>query len=169
MIHRDMNQFWNMKPLRLNIGCGYRARDGWVNIDLTSFSDANLVWDIKDGLPFKNDSVDEVYASHIMEHITAEEVIRLMREIWRVCKDRAVVEIRVPHKDSVGAYELTHRSIIAKDTFRVFTPMGSVQSLIRENLGFMYFKQIGIIDDPKGNIEPTPQTYFKLEVDKSNV
>lgn len=83
--------------IKLNLGSGNRQRaqsEGWVNIDRDASTKPDIVRSLEVGLPFSDSVVDEVYASHVMEHVT--NFFFLMQEIWRVCKSGAKIEIIVP-------------------------------------------------------------------------
>ena len=47
---------------------------------------------IKDKLPFKNDSVSNIYCSHVVEHCTDEHVQKLFYECIRVLKKKRNIE-----------------------------------------------------------------------------
>ncbi len=57
------------EPLRLDIGCGKTKMDGWEGIDAIDFGQKH-VHDVRQGLPFQDDSVSEVRSSHFVEHLT---------------------------------------------------------------------------------------------------
>lgn len=62
-------------PLRLDLGAGLDVRpDGFVSVDLEP--PADVVMNLANGEPwdFFDDSVDELYSSHMIEHIPAEYV-----------------------------------------------------------------------------------------------
>jgi predicted SAM-dependent methyltransferase len=80
---------------KLNIGSGYRPRIGWVNLDYDKDVFPDVVRDVGQGLPFDSDKFDEVYSSHVIEHVT--DVFFFVSEIWRVCKNGARVEILAPN------------------------------------------------------------------------
>ncbi len=67
-------------------------------------------------LPFEDDSVDEVSSSHCLEHIT--NLRGILREIVRVCRTGAPVEIRVPHWLSSMAMCAGHRQTISAHQVR---------------------------------------------------
>ena len=81
--------------MKLDIGGGVKPRgEGFVNIDCLECADVKLNLGV-DPLPFEDNSVDEVYSSHCLEHVV--NVLELVGEILRVCKIGAKIEIRVPH------------------------------------------------------------------------
>lgn len=67
------------KPLKLNIGCGDVPVDGYVNIDLNVAADVRM-----DALHLRypENSVDEIYSSHLLEHFSKRDVPRALNE-WR--------------------------------------------------------------------------------------
>lgn len=81
--------------LKIELGGGKRARgDGFVNVDICDGADVRCDLD-RDRLPFEDGSVDEVYSSHCLEHLS--NPYHLLHEVARVCREGARVEVRVPH------------------------------------------------------------------------
>lgn len=75
--------------------------DGWINIDLTSFWKTDMKRDITRGLPFDDNSVDEIYTEHCLEHIGPDDIQFVIKEMWRVCKDKTKISIVVPVGDGL--------------------------------------------------------------------
>jgi predicted SAM-dependent methyltransferase len=61
--------------LRLNVGSGSLAVDGYVNVDARAIDGVDVVADVAD-LPFDDGSVEEVRSSHVLEHFPEEELRR---------------------------------------------------------------------------------------------
>ena len=78
--------------VRLNLGCGYRKLDGYINIDNRKEVEPDLIYDILDGMPFENNSIDEIRAYDFLEHIPIGKVIFVMEEIYRVLKPNGIFE-----------------------------------------------------------------------------
>ncbi len=56
--------------MKLHIGCGERFLPGYKHIDARAFPHVDYVTDKLDNLPmFKDNSVDEIYACHLLEHM----------------------------------------------------------------------------------------------------
>lgn len=71
--------------LRLDLGCGDRAQDGFTGVDIWSGPNVTVVHDLfKFPWPFKDASVSEVYASHFFEHVPGRLRGKWMNELWRV-------------------------------------------------------------------------------------
>ena len=94
--------------LRVELGGGINPRIGFLNLDASDKCDLRIdLQEVADGirpLPLANDSVDELYSSHFLEHIhpkatngSETSIHRLLWEICRICRIGARVEIRVPH------------------------------------------------------------------------
>lgn len=114
-----------MPKTYLNLGCGSKKSVStpeiqWINIDKDKRVNPDLLLDLeKAQLPHHNDTIDGVYASHILEHI--KNFIRLMEEIYRVCKSGAKVDIHAPYGLSqAGIADPTHKQYLCPWTFKYF-------------------------------------------------
>lgn len=108
--------------LKLNIGSGYKRYEGFLNVDSDPMTKCDYICNLgKERLPFDDNSVDEIKAYHILEHI-GSEYLDLMKEIYRVCKDTAIIDIQVPHHRSEVWYgDPTHVRFITVDNLRQFS------------------------------------------------
>jgi len=110
--HRDI-VLYKKDKLKINIGAGRRRFDGFVNCDYSDLFNPEYIFDLeKDIWPFEDNSVDEVYAHHVLEHM-GEGYFHCLQELYRVCKADAIVDIRVPHyKNENQFHDPTHRRFI---------------------------------------------------------
>ncbi len=93
-----------MKKIKLNLGCGTDYKDGWVNIDNNSdnnITKLDLDWDLRNPLPYKDNSVDFIYNEHFIEHLTVEEGQTLITDAMRVLKPGGVLRIATPNLATV--------------------------------------------------------------------
>ena len=92
----------------------------WINIDRDKRVNPDLVLDLELAkFPYKNNTIDGVKASHILEHI--ENFIPLMEEIYRVCKPGAILNINAPYGLSpAGIADPTHVRYLCPWTFKYF-------------------------------------------------
>ncbi len=81
--------------LKLNLGCGMYYKPNYVNIDKYDESVADKTLDITK-LPYENESVDEIEASHIIEHFDIIKLPYLLAEWFRVLKPGGVIYIETP-------------------------------------------------------------------------
>lgn len=113
-----------IEGIRLDLGCGTRKRDGYIGIDITHYEGVDIVQDLRfTKLPYKDEEVDAIYASHFLEHLSFEEVLFMMNECYRVLKPGGIFDIIVPHGFSyAGMSDLSHKTFWVEDTFGYFTP-----------------------------------------------
>ena len=89
----------------MNLGCGTDIRAGWLNIDARAGPGVDMLLDLEGGvLPFPDDSVDEVYCSHVLEHLWRWEPVVL--EVFRVLRPGGRFELKVPHGFKPRAYHV---------------------------------------------------------------
>jgi len=94
----------------LNLGCGpWLFQEPWTNADLLSNIGADIRVDINKKWPWKVDTFDQIFANHVLEH--GMDIQHMLRELWRVCKPGAFVQIRLPICTWTEYWDdLTHRS-----------------------------------------------------------
>lgn len=101
----------------LDLGCGVSKRAGAIGVDLYLLPNVDLVCDLNRAMPFRDNAIDGVYASHVVEHV--DTFIRFMEDIWRISKPDAWVRIWTPHFSSglLTWSDPTHRRAFASQTF----------------------------------------------------
>jgi predicted SAM-dependent methyltransferase len=104
--------------MKLNLGCGTDIRKDYVNIDNCSELKPDIVCNLgHEKLPFKNNSVDYIYANHFFEHLDSNETMFLLDELYRVCRDGALIEVISPHQMSPVASHVDHKQSISECFF----------------------------------------------------
>jgi hypothetical protein len=83
------------QPLWIDLGCGDSKRSGFVGIDRIALPGVDIVCDLDLGIPLPSNSVEYLLASHSLEHL--RDLPATIAEIFRVCKDRALVTIIAPY------------------------------------------------------------------------
>jgi len=82
--------------MKLDIGCGAFKKDlSWIGIDVYPLDGVNAaaqMW----ALPFPDESVEEIYSSHALEHIPKAMVPKTFLEWHRVLVWGGQIEVRVP-------------------------------------------------------------------------
>jgi predicted SAM-dependent methyltransferase len=83
--------------LRLHLGSGGQPKEGWVNVDLFAES-ADVHLDVREDLPFSDNSAAFVYSEHLFEHLDYPvDAQHLLAEIRRVLKPGGILSMVVPH------------------------------------------------------------------------
>lgn len=85
--------------LRLNLGGRGTHIEGFKTVDLEPGSDIEA--DVSDLSKIKDQSVQEIYASHILEHFSHLKTIHVLKEWKRVLKKGAKAYISVPDFDAM--------------------------------------------------------------------
>lgn len=107
--------------IKIILGGGTHTQNGWVNLDILDLPSVDIVCDLNKKIPLPDNSVVEVKARHILEHL--DDTVKIMEEIWRVCKPNARVFIKSPYYASIGAFkDPTHKSFFTERTFEYFLP-----------------------------------------------
>ncbi len=86
----------------LNIGCGTVLDPRWENIDLVACAPGVRAHDILSGLPYRDATIDAVYSSHVLEHLTPAQAEALLREARRVLRPGGVIRIAVPDLEGIA-------------------------------------------------------------------
>jgi hypothetical protein len=86
--------------LKLNLGCGGKIYDGWVNVDKYDHYPIDILHDLETfPYPFDDDSCNEILLSHVLEHLGRDTEVfnNIVKELFRVCCHDALIHIIVPH------------------------------------------------------------------------
>jgi len=79
--------------MKLNLGCEKFKLAGFVNIDKDENMKPDIVADAL-YLPYEDNSIDEIYAGHLLEHFSHTE--NVLKEWRRVLKEGGRITITVP-------------------------------------------------------------------------
>ena len=112
------------EPRRLNLGCGYDIRSGYVNFDTCVLPGVDVVAAIDPfypQLPFADAEFDEIIAYHVLEHIANKS--KIIEEVWRIARNNAVIKIKLPDRNHSDAFlDPTHFSYWEVDTIDFYLP-----------------------------------------------
>ena len=118
--------------MKLDLGCSTLKKEGYVGIDIVDYTAKYpagefVKADLFYSMPFEDDSIEEVYASHFIEHIPQDRVIWFFNEVYRILIPNGIFEIYFPPTQSPdgkvcrGAFcDPTHRSYWNDLSFRYF-------------------------------------------------
>lgn len=81
--------------LNLNIGSGTNRIQGYLSVDLYT-PEADMGLDCSKPLPFDAESVDNIYTSHFIEHLSRQEWMSVYPSWCYVLKPGGSIEIRCP-------------------------------------------------------------------------
>ena len=86
--------------VRVHIGPGQnKYLSGWINVDANMFTGKCDVWaDLRNPLPFRNDSCDAFYSHHVVEHLPSLE--SHFRDVFRCLRPGGVYRVGGPNGDT---------------------------------------------------------------------
>jgi len=127
--------------------------------------DPDVVADLTAPWPWPNDSVDEVEASHVMEHIApGEPFFHFMRELYRVCKSGAKVNVTLPHPShDIFLNDPTHMQAIMPGTLAMFSKRYVEALAAKGDKLTPFYKYLGVDFDIK-----TVRYTFDPSIDKND-
>jgi SAM-dependent methyltransferase len=118
LLHRAWHAFrQDVSPMHLHLGCGPIYLRGFVNIDANFVNRVDLWLDVRNGLPYRSNSIDSIYSTHMFEHFFDGELRRLLRECFRVLKSGAGIRLIVPNLGSAIQAYVEHNSAWFADSF----------------------------------------------------
>lgn len=116
---KDMKQL-ETKKIYLDLGCGNRKKENYLGIDRCLLKGVDIVADLDKDFPFKDSVIDGIYSNYFLEHVT--NLVFIFQEMYRVCKNKALVIITVPYYTSINAFkDPTHKNFFTEETFRYFS------------------------------------------------
>lgn len=80
----------------INLGCGNDSGKEFINIDVLKSPNIHYINNISDLAMFDDNTVDMIYASHVVEHIPQGKLSPTLQEWKRVLKNGGVLRISVP-------------------------------------------------------------------------
>jgi predicted SAM-dependent methyltransferase len=83
-------------PKRLHLGCGSKNIPGFYHIDVEEFAHLDRIQMVNDLSFIEDDSVELIYASHVLEHFNRHVYMEVLREWHRKLMPDGVLRLSVP-------------------------------------------------------------------------
>ena len=84
--------------MKLHIG-GKEKKEGWKILNIQKLEGVDFLGDISDLSQFENNSIEEVYASHVIEHVPQKKVNETLKGVYRILSENGKFYISVPDMD----------------------------------------------------------------------
>tara|TARA_B100000029_G_C17337523_1_gene874066 strand:+ start:319 stop:828 length:510 start_codon:yes stop_codon:yes gene_type:complete len=84
--------------MKLHIG-GKEAKEGWKILNIQKNENVDFIGDISDLTQFEKESVEIIYASHVLEHVEQKKVLETLKGVHRILKQNGEFYISVPDLD----------------------------------------------------------------------
>jgi predicted SAM-dependent methyltransferase len=82
--------------MKLHVGCGPRIIPGFVHVDIIPYEHVDHVSAVDDLHWLSDESVELIYASHVLEHFARAQVTSVLREWFRVLQPGGRLRLAVP-------------------------------------------------------------------------
>jgi predicted SAM-dependent methyltransferase len=89
--------------IKLHLGCGTKHIEGFTNIDIRYLPGVDEVNNIRFLRNYKNDSVDLIYACHVLEHFSRWEYKNALTRWYEILKPGGVLRLAVPNFTAIAS------------------------------------------------------------------
>ena len=97
--------------MKLHIG-GKEIKEGWSILNIQNKEGVDFVGDISDLTQFESNSINEIYASHILEHVNQKNIKKTLNGIHRVLKNEGKFYVSVPDMKFCVEYSSTIKHLL---------------------------------------------------------
>ena len=87
--------------MKLDLCGGDRPKKGFTNTDIRYIPGVNILLDLANPLPFRDNTVDEIWSVATIEHFGLQAVRWILKEFFRILKPGAVINIAVPNLEAL--------------------------------------------------------------------
>jgi len=161
---------------KLHLGCGKRYLPGYIHVDIDELDHVDVITTVENLSMFESNSIDEIYASHVLEYFDVVQVNDVLQEWYRVLKTKGKLRLAVPDfhnlvklytqtKDIrnvigpiIGRWKISqNRTIFHKQIF----DENSLKNLLNENgFGNTRFWKIEELQENDANYDDHSMAYF---------
>ena len=90
--------------IKLHLGCGLKHLEDYINIDIRYLPGVDEVNNIRFLRNYKPNSVDEIYACHVLEHFGRWEYKEVLKRWFEILKPGGQLRLAVPDFGSICSY-----------------------------------------------------------------
>ena len=120
--------------MKLHIG-GKQIKDGWKILNIQKNDGVDFVGSISDLSQFDDNSIEEIYASHVVEHVDQKNIKKTLEGIYRFLKNDGKFYISVPDLDVLCRIFIDNKAP-AKVKFHVMIMLFGGQT---DEFDYLYF------------------------------
>jgi len=99
--------------IKLHLGCGNRHIENFTNIDIRYLPGVDEVNNIRFLRNYKPNSVNEIYASHVLEHFSRWDYKEVLKRWFEILKPDGVLTLAVPDFNAICEYYTKTRNLKA--------------------------------------------------------
>ena len=134
LLYKEIEEKFNLKHIehdteikkykRLNMGCGFKKIENFVNVDIDPLVEPDLLVDFnKFPWPFEDNEFDHIIAKDILEHLgnNPADIIPVLKEMNRISSNYAIWEVQCPHWRCDNAInDPDHKRSVTLEMFKMF-------------------------------------------------
>ncbi len=160
--------------MRLHVGCGPNPKKGHLGLDIHTYGRDDIRRADLEKLPypFKENSIDSIFAENIIEHLDKKLLPAIMREFYRILRPKGVLFIGCPHFTSPAYYYIQHTGAFGTVEEAKFwlsiSPIHShydmAFSLRKQRIVFVKKLPWNWIVEPLINLHPLIQKFYENSV-----
>lgn len=121
---------------RLNMGCGLKKIEGFVNADISPNVRPDKIVDFNTfPWPFEDNEFDHIVAKDILEHLgdTSKDFIKVIKEMYRITHNGGIWEVQSPHwRCDTAIDDPDHKRLITMGMFNLFNKRMLLEKLQSE-------------------------------------
>lgn len=167
-----------INTIKLHLGCGSKNIRGYTNIDIRYLPGVDVVDNVKFLKSFKSNTIDEIYACHVLEHFTRWEYISVLTRWYELLRPGGKLKIAVPDFEKIVEIYQKTKSLKpvmgllygGQDYEENFHNVIWDFNSIKEDLEYIGFKNVVKYDWRQtchSNVDDYSQSYFP-HMDKNN-
>jgi predicted SAM-dependent methyltransferase len=101
-------------------GPGSSRLEGFTHVDIRALDGVDIVCDISKYIPVEDNSVDEIRASHVIEHILPQEIPNTLKEWKRILKTKGLLRVYCPDAEKIASSFLSRQIDIVRFSELIF-------------------------------------------------
>ena len=105
-----LNQKKDGEGKRLNLGCGGKTLEGYVNCDVVKTQYADEVFALTN-IPYSDNTISSIYCEHVLEHLSHQESNQAVFEMSRVLQPGGELQLFIPDFEKCCERYLTSNGI----------------------------------------------------------
>lgn len=99
------------EKIKLNLGCSKKKIYGFINIDADKLTSPDICCDAFVLADFSDNSVDLIFASHILEHSNRKTYKEILKRWYDVLKPGGTLRIAVPNLERVFEHYMLYKDL----------------------------------------------------------
>ena len=97
--------------MKLHLGCGPKHIDGFTNIDVRKLPGVDVIDNVKTLSKYKENSVELIYVSHVLEHIERTEYMSVLTRWHDILQPNGVLRIAVPDMEQIFVHYQKYKDL----------------------------------------------------------